>query len=283
MTTKKTPTKSKVKWDKVASVPDTSAKPIVAPAIDEDSVPFGGIAETEQVIREYRKHVAKSPIPKNGTAKAPDGTQYNYYLTNDVFEHADAFCESRGAFLQTWIDVVDGSNVMHLTLEHLKSGQVKKVSANIGSSSSLADFGGRITYAPKYLTAMLFGISVQTDTDAYHNGTVKSDNETTNETKTKTTVGESKGSSTSIPSNRSGNSSSSTDTVSSKPGSDASVADRVAGSASYMAAKAFIEKAYSKVMLDEASTKLANSTKLTADEKKELDAIISKKLDEVKE
>jgi hypothetical protein len=54
------------------------------------------------------------------------------------------------------------------------------------------------------------------------------------------------------------------------------VADRVE-SASFKAAKAFIEKAYSEVMLSEAENKLANSQKLSDEDKQELASLISKK------
>ena len=289
-TTKKTAEK-KVKWDDVKSVaPATTQKPAVAPAIDEGTVPFGGRTKVEEIIRQYRKHVKKSAIPKNGTAKAPDGTQYNYYLTEDVLDHADEFCEKQGAFLQSWMDVVDGNNVMGLTLEHIDSGHAKKVSADLGRPSSMADFGGRITYAPKYLVAILFGISVQTDTDAYHNGTVKSDNQTNNESNTpngtgkapeakkNATTGDPVGSS-SVADNSGSSSTGSADNGDIKSGGDAKV--DVVESASFIAARAFINKAYSEVMLAEAETKLANSQKLSDQEKQALASMISQKREEL--
>jgi len=297
-TPKKTTTKpaakkavKKVKWDEVESVtPVTTEKPAVAPAIDENTVPFGGRTKVEQIIREYRKHVKKSPIPKNGVAKAPDGTQYNYFLTEDVLDHADDFCEGKGAFLQSWMEVVDGNNVMKLTLEHIDSGHAKQVSADLGRPSSMSDFGGRITYSPKYLVAILFGISIQTDTDAYHNGTVKNDNQINNAkdkpvtggeaTKTKATGAKvPTGDVPSVPDSGSGNSTSSPDNGNSKSGSDAKV-DAVE-SASFIAARAFIGKAYSEVMLSEAETKLANSQKLSDDEKGALASMIAEKREEL--
>ena len=293
MTAKKTTKKKteKVKWGDVESVaPATTEKPKVAPDLDEDTVPFGGRSKVEEIIRAYRKHVKKNPIPKNGTAKAPDGTQYNYFLTEDVLDHADEFCEKQKGFLQTWMEVVDGTNVMKLTLEHTDSGQVKQVSADLGRPSSMADFGGRITYAPKYLVAMLFGISVQTDTDAYHNGTVKSDNVDNNAKDTPNAGGKDETgkkdekvgadvASPSVPNNTAGNSSGSSDNGNSNTGSDAKV--DVVESASFKAAKAFIGKAYSETMLAEAETKLANSQKLSDDEKQSLAAMISQKREEI--
>ena len=279
-TTKKTVAK-KVKWDDVASVaPTTTKKPEVAPDLDENTVPFGGRTKVEEIIRQYRKHVKKNPIPKNGTAKAPDGTQYNYYLTEDVLDHADEFCEKQGAFLQSWMDVVDGNNVMGLTLEHINSGHIKKVSADLGRPSSMADFGGRITYAPKYLVAILFGISVQTDTDAYHNGIIKGDNQTNNEQSKSNSGGkDEKGSKDAKVVSPVGSSSVASNSGSSSTGSTDS--GGVVESASFIAARAFINKAYSEVMLAEAETKLANSQKLSDQEKQALAAMISQKREEL--
>ena len=299
MTAKKTPAKvtkktsDKVKWGDVESVPspETTVKPKVAPELpaDDGAIPFGSRSKIQETIRAYRKHILFSPIEKKGVATAPNGTDYNYYLTDDVFTHAYKFCDTNGAFLDSWIEVIDGDNVIILTLEHINSGQVKRVSANVGKPSSMSDFGGRITYAPKYLVALLFGISVQTDTDAFQNGTIRSDNQNKNEPNTTTEgkkgakdvpTGKDVGSSDGTSSDTgSGDSSSSTGDSS----SNASVVSGVEKSASYIAAHAFVEKAYSKSMLDLAATKLANSTKLTDGEKEELATIISTKLETVKE
>ena len=308
MTTKKTTTKKatkeKVKWDEVESVkPDNTPKPTVSQNVNDDGdVPFGGASEVEQVIAAYRQYVTDNPIPKKGVAQAPNGNQYSYYLTEDVFNHAYEFCSEKGCLLQQFMDAVDGVNVMSIQLEHLNSGYKKSVSATLGSPSSMADFGGRITYAPKYLIAVLFGISVQTDTDAFMNGQVKNDNKTNNDNTTTRTgdagvgsggagTGETSGGvategrDKNVGDSSSGNTIPNSDTTGSGSAKSSNVTRNdgaVEHTPSYFAAKNFIEKSNSEVMLSEAETKLSNSVKLTDAEKEELTNLLASKREENK-
>lgn len=241
--------KTKAVWDEVTSVePVTSTEKPPVTDNPEAGVPFGSKSAVQKVVVAYRKHYKENPPEKNGIAITTSGSQYNYYLSSDIFEHADEFVGKQGFILELGNYVNEGGhNVMQLILEHVESGQRKVVDANLGNPNSMADFGARITYAPKYLLAIMFGISVQTDTDANGSGRVKTEPQVQNVTSTPEVT-------TTAPV-----------TTTSEP------------SKSYQKAREFIEKASLVEMLDQAAVKVDNSTQMTDEEKGELKLLISER------
>lgn len=239
----------KAVWDEVASVePKTSTEKPPVSDDPEEGVPFGSKSVVQKVIVAYRKHFRESAPEKRGQGTSPDGTVYNYYLSSDVFDHADEFVSKEGFILELHNSVVDGVNIMQLALEHINSGVQKVVSVNLGTPKSVADLGARITYAPKYLIAIMFGISVQTDTDAFGNGRVKGDEpQVQNVTSTPEVT------------------------------TTAPVTTTGEPSKSYQKAREFIEKATLVEMLDQAAVKVDNSTQMSDEEKSELTNLISEK------
>jgi len=287
-TTKKA-TKKKVAsadagWDKVESVKATTA-----PAGDErppvdNAVPFGSPTELTQAIKKIRDEWNKGTVKRNGVSVATNGDEYTYYLTEDVMDFVSAQLGADGV-IDSSMEVIDGMNVMTLTLDYYRSGEKKIVSANLGSPTSMADFGSRITYVPKYLLAIMFGISIQTDKDAFGVGVHKDKyNERRNSQPTsKDSSGNppSKNSDTVVANVTSSGSSSSASVGPVETSSTSGPKGDVEHSSSYPKAKAFVEKASSKTLLDQAEIKVNNATGLYENEKAELREFIQKRRTEI--
>lgn len=285
--TKKAPAKAtKAKQAEPAweDVTPTVKQEVVADT-PEEGVPFGSQTPVMKCIIGFRKHVAENPIEMNGRATAPNGTVYAYYLSDDVLSAAMSYCESQQALLDLGMYVTEqGFNVMQLKLVDIKSGDEKVVEANLGNPQSTADFGTRITYAPKYLVAMMFGISVQTDSDAFNNG-----NNIKHGTNNETNSGGVAGDVTPVvpptgnqPTGSNGSGNRDNVGVPSSGGSNGQLNQEVTHSQSYPVAKSFIERALTVDMLNTAEDKVKNAKQLHDFERDELMTLISEKRKTVK-
>lgn len=250
-------------WDEVQSVePQKSTEKPKVSDDPEEGVPFGSKSDLQKLIIAYRKHFKKTTPDKNGQATAPNGTPYSYYLSSDVFEHADEFVSQDGYMLDLHNHVSEaGHNIMQLVLEDIESGEKKVVEANLGSPNTMGDFGARITYAPKYLLAIMFGISVQTDTDAFNNGTVKTVGQPMPVTESKPQQTPQVQNVTSTP----------------EVTTTAPVTTTGEPSKSYQKAHEFITKASLPEMLDQALTKVENSSQMSDSEKVQLKQLIEER------
>ena len=162
-----------------AAVTPVTAKPeVVAQTEVDEGVPFGSKTKLMNIISEVRTKFNQKPPERNGIATAPDGTKYLYYMNEDLFPFVEKILEGSNAFLDIGMSCVDGSNVMELTLSDIENGTLKTVSAATGNPNSTADFGTRVTYVPKYLLALMFGISIKTDSDAFDNSENKYEKQT---------------------------------------------------------------------------------------------------------
>jgi hypothetical protein len=190
-------------------------------------------------------------------------------------------------------------NVMALTFDHYLSGSVKTVSANLGSPTSMADFGSRITYAPKYLLAIMFGISIQTDNDAFgtginKNNQIQHEGNNTNSTANSSNAVRNMDSGNGNISNLRSNTQPERNTQHTAPSKGVPDTNPVANnvqptegtgvehSKSYPVAKSFITNASSAILLDEAERKVTNATGLHDFEKAELAQLIQERRNEVK-
>ena len=287
MATKKTTTKkvtpAEAGWDKVDSVKAPAKKEVPEQPPVENSVPFGSPSELSKAIMEVRKAWNKADVPKNGHATTPTGNAYSYYLTDDVLDFVNQQLASKG-YVDMSMEVENGMNIMSLTLDHYISGSSKTVRANLGSPTSMGDFGSRITYAPKYLLAIMFGISIQTDSDAFGTG-INKNNQTQHGSPDKNSVSANAG----VASDSGNNGGVPAATVPAVAGGNTgnnytavnAGTRRVEHSKSYPIAKSFIEKASSLVMLDQAETKVTNATGLLDTEKSELFAFIQVRRNEL--
>jgi hypothetical protein len=267
--------KSKATWDAIKPVESTKKAPVAD--TPEKGVPFGGRSEVQKCIASYRKHFRSTPPERNGKAHAPEtGRDYTYFLSEDVFNHADDFVSEQGFMLET-MQYVDehGNNVMQLSLEHLNSQFKKVVEANLGMSKSIADFGARTTYAVKYLVAVMFSVSVQTDEDAFGNGTVS---------KTDTVASAVARNAVLVAANKKSEAAKKVAEVKAAPAKTATAptpAETEGPTQSYILAKQFIEKSSTVGMLEQAKTKVENSTKMSDAEKVELLESIKNKVTEL--
>lgn len=298
MPTKKTTTKKteKMKWDKIKSVEASPEAKKEAEATEESAVvPFG--RTVQDLITKYRQHIKENPIEQKGKATSPEGNEYNYFLSGDVFDHAAEFCVNEDAFLEQEIRNEGDTNVfyMHISLNEEAAKHQKTVSVNLGKPQNLGDFGARITYAPKYLVAVMFGITVQTDADAYRNGVIISNNDNDNENgqgqdrdssyviSDSDSVGSDRVSN--LPSNGDTNRNDNNDIrTASTPVSTTggnTPTPTVEPSPSFIAAKTFIDKSQSEQMLKEAEVKLGNSSRLSQEEKDDLASLIAVKRGEL--
>ncbi len=288
-TPKKTAAKKVDPWAEVKPVKGTTTPEKVAATAEDEGSPFGSTTKVMQCIQGFRKHIVTTPIPMNGRATAPDGTVYGYYMSNDVLSVAIDYCESHGAFLDIGTYTNDnGQNIMRLSLIDLKTSDEKVVELNLGTVTNTSELGSRITYAPKYLVALMFGISVQTDSDAFNNGKTK-----TNEPGQHAPVANPAvypGSSSPIPLGDevtnvgSGSTVPASDNRGDNPVASNRSSERQAGtgpavehSQSYPVAKQFIERALSIDMLNTAQTKVMNAKQLFDHERVELTEMINAK------
>jgi len=285
--TKKAPAKAtKAKqaepaWEEVTP----TVKQEVVADTPEEGVPFGSQTPVMKCLIGFRKHVADNPIEMNGRATAPNGTVYAYYLSDDVLSAAINYCESQQAILDLGMYVTEqGFNVMQLKLVDTKSGDEKIVEANLGNPQSTADFGTRITYAPKYLVAMMFGISVQTDSDAFNNGNnIKyGTNNNTDSSSVAGDVAHGVPTAGSKPAGSNDGGNRNTDGVLPGSGSSGQPNQEVAHSQSYPVAKSFIERVLTVDMLNTAEYKVKNAKQLHDFERDELMALISEKRKTIK-
>ncbi len=291
MATKKTTTKkpAEVGWDKAETVkasPQKETKPV--PPVAND-VPFGSPSKLTEAIAAARAAWEKGNVTRNGVSTSPTGETYNYYLTEDVMQFFTEHFKSSG-HLDTNMRVEAGMNIITLTLDLYRDGYNKRVEANLGSPTSMSDFGARITYAPKYLLAIMFGISIQTDSDAFGTGVNKTTQQHGNTSGTTKPNQGNPTNNSSVPNpvtpaaapvaaqpNISNNSSASVDNVGERKAEPV-----LEHSQSYPVAKKFIEDASSVILLDQAETKVENASKLFDHERAELKELIQTRRSELK-
>ena len=263
-------------------------------------VPFGSMSNIQKAIIEFRVFFRLEPPKKRGQAVAPNGTTFNYYISEDLVDYADAFLMSKKMFLDTETFVTaTGQTAMRFTIhnyERTEGENTKSSEISLGTPSSVSDLGARITYAQKYLIGSLFGVSVATDTDAFNNGVIIDKHETNRNDGTSvpsdvadtvTANGSNilgsgtgdKSATVPITSSRSSN-----DSATNDAGSVAvpvAEAGQIEHTKSYPLAKEFIVKSLSQAMLDSAVIKVTNSVSMRDEEKTELLALIEQRRTEV--
>lgn len=254
----------------------------------EEGSPFGSRTSLMLLIQGFRKHVKENPIEMRGRATAPDSTVYGYYLSEDVLNAATDYVEANKGQLDLGMYVGhEGINVMRLQLTEISTGQTKVVEVNLGKVATTSELGARITYAPKYLVAMMFGISVQTDSDAFNNGKTIKNESGHNEPLVSSTVHITNSSTVSTGHEVSGLVVGGPVPASDSVGSSSLDSSRdskevIPHSQSYPVARQFIERALSSDMLNTAEAKVKSAKQLHDFERVELAALIAEKRKVVK-
>ena len=260
----------------------------------QNDVPFGSMSNIHKAIQQFRTVINSSPLPRNGVAQTPGIKEYRYCLSEDVVSIADKFLQSEKLFLDTGSHIADtGETVVTMTIYDYERGEgepTKMVSISIGKPASTAELGARITYVQKYLVALLFGVSIATDTDAFNNGVIQEKHGNNKQTNllgnvlggssipvggTDSPVG------VIIPSNSNEDNNSGNNTRADRP--VVQQVQQLEHTKSYPLAKEFIVKSLSQAMLDSAVTKVTNSMTMREDEKAELTALIEQRRKEVGE